>query len=105
VIVEASLKGFAVEPSQGSHFWQNLTAFRVAYITVNPTAGDGSYDVAFLDAHPAVHEDELVRHVRFDEPVRVRIDGRRPAGEIKAVVLKPGAQVPNGQVPQSTARS
>lgn len=92
VIVEASLKGFAVEPSQGSHFWQNLTAFRVAYLTANPAAGVDSYDVRFLDAHAALQEDALVRHVRFDAPVRVKIDGRKPAGEIKAVVLKPGVE-------------
>jgi len=92
VIVEASLRSFRIEASQGSHFFQNITSFRVAYLTVDPSAKDGTYDVGFLDAQPAVYEDEFLRHVRFDTPVVVKVDGRRISGELKAVVLKPGGR-------------
>ncbi len=87
--VEASLGDFRVEASQGSHFFQNITSFRVAYLTVEPSVNDGTYDVEFLDAQPAVYEDEFVRHVRFDTPARVKVDGRRSSDGLKAVILKP----------------
>lgn len=90
IIVEAGLQDFQVEPSQGSHFFQNLTSFRVAYLTINPHFKDGSYDVAFLDAQPAVYEDTMVRHVRFEQNLVTLVNGRAGAGGVKAVVLKPG---------------
>jgi hypothetical protein len=71
------------EPSQGSHFFHNLTAQQVGYLTMTPGAS-ASLDRAWLDARPAVHESDLVRHVRLEEPLEVIIDGRRGA----AVVLK-----------------
>lgn len=89
IIVEAGLKDFQVEPSQGSHFFQNLTSFRVAYLTINPHFKDGAYDVGFLDAQPAVFEDRFVRHVRFDKPLVTLVNGRAGAG-VKAAILKPG---------------
>jgi DNA-binding NarL/FixJ family response regulator len=89
IIVEAGLKNFHVEPSQGSHFFQNLTSFRVAYLTINPAFQDGIYDVAFLDAQPAVFEDSMVRHVRFEKPLTTLVNGRG-AGGVKAAILKPG---------------
>ncbi len=89
VIVEASLGDFRVDASQGSHFFQNLTMFHVAYLSVDPSAGDGTYDVEYLDAVPACHEDAFLRHLRFDSPIVVRIDGRQSGDSVKAVVLKP----------------
>ncbi len=89
VIVEAGLKNFQVEPSQGSHFFQNLTSFRVAYLTINPSFDEGVYDVAFLDAQPAVSEDAYVRHVRFEQPLLTLVNGRAASG-VKAAILKPG---------------
>ena len=89
IIVEAGLKDFQVEPSQGSHFFQNLTSFRVAYLTINPHFKDGNYDVDFLNAQPAVFEDEHVRHVRFDKPMITLVNGRAASG-VKAAILKPG---------------
>ena len=64
---------------------------RVAYLTINPAYNDGVYDLDFLNAQPALYEDEYLRHVRFDEPLITRVDGRRSDGKLKAVVLKPGA--------------
>jgi hypothetical protein len=86
VIVESGLANYRIDPSQGTHFFQNLTSFRVGYFTINPYINDGSYDVDFLAAQPAVHEDEFIRHVRFDKPFRIEIDGKKNIG----VVYKPG---------------
>ena len=84
-IVEAGFKDFRVTPSQGSHFFQNLAAGHIGYFTVNPDAGDGFVDWEWLAAQPAVAESEFVRHVRFDMPIEVAINGRRHSG----VILKP----------------
>lgn len=85
VIVEASLPGYRIEPSQGTHFFQNLTSFGVGYFTVDQTAGDGFYDSAYLDAQPAVYENEYIRVVHFDVPLRIAINGRSGLG----IVVKP----------------
>lgn len=85
VIVECGLENYRVDPSQGTHFFQNLTSFGVGYFTVNPFKGDGWFDEAFLNALPAVEETEYLRHVRFDTPITIKMDGKRSLG----VVLKP----------------
>ena len=82
VIVEAGLTNFQVDPSQGTHFFQNLTSFGVGYFTVNDFKGDGRYDSALLDAMPAVEESAHVRHVRFDTPLTIKIDGKKKEGVI-----------------------
>ena len=89
VIVEASLKDYRMDASQGSHFFQNLTMFHVAYLTINPSVNDGTCDVKYLDALPASYEDAFLRHLRFCSPAMVRIDGRQSGDSIKAVILKP----------------
>jgi hypothetical protein len=83
--VESGLQDYRIDPSQGTHFFQNLTSFQVGYMTLNPFLGDGSYDTGYLDNLEAVHEDTYVRHVRFDEPLKILIDGRTHRGAI----LKP----------------
>ena len=80
LIVEAGLTNYRVDPSQGTHFFQNLTSFGVGYFTINDYIGDGLYQRAALDAQPAVYESELVRHVRFDRPLSLKIDGRKKLG-------------------------
>jgi len=85
IIVEAGLANYRVDPSQGTHFFQNLTSFRVGYFTVNPFEGDGFFDEKWLNRHPAVHENQYLRHVRFTQPLEIMIDGRKHKG----VVLKP----------------
>ena len=84
VIVECGLENYRVDPSQGTHFFQNLTSFGVGYFTVNPFKGDGWFDEAFLNAQPAVEETEYLRHVRFDAPITIKMDGKKSLG----VVLK-----------------
>lgn len=75
VIVECGLDNFRIEPSQGTHFFQNMTSFGVGYMTVNPYAGDGTLDFERLDAMPAETESKYIRHVRFDRPLEICIDG------------------------------
>jgi len=87
VIVESGLKDIKVTPSQGSHFFQNLTSFRVGYFTVNPDGGEGSLDWDWLAAQPAAQEGRYVRHLRLAAPLVVVINGKRQTG----VILKPGA--------------
>lgn len=85
VIVESGLENYRIEPSQGTHFFQNLTSFGVGYFTINPFKNDGWFDEAYLDALPALQETEYLRHVRFERPVAIKMDGKRSIG----VVMKP----------------
>ena len=87
-IVEAGFHDFRVTPSQGSHFFQNLTAFQVGYFTVNPDAGEGSVDWQWLAEQPAVEEQGCVRRLQFAEPIRVVMNSRTSQG----VIFKPEAQ-------------
>lgn len=87
VIVESGMENYRIEPSQGTHFFQNLTSFGVGYFTVNPfTENDGFFDEEFLNAQPAVHETEFIRQVHFDKPMIIKINGKKRVG----VVMKPG---------------
>ena len=81
-IVEAGFADIRVTPSQGSHFFQNLSAGNIGYFTVNPDAGDGFVDWAWLAAQPAVEEQACVRHLRFDAPIVIAVNGRSQAGTI-----------------------
>ncbi len=85
VIVEAGLPNYRVDPSQGTHFFQNLTSFGVGYFTVNTYKNEGVYQKELLDAMPAVDETQYVRHVRFDRPLKIMMDGMKQEG----VVLLP----------------
>ncbi len=85
VIVETGLKNYHVDPSQGTHFFQNLTSFGVGYFTINTYTGDGVFQKEILDAMPAIEETKYVRHVRFEHPVRIMMDGKKQHG----VVLLP----------------
>ena len=82
VIVECGIERFEVEPSQGTHFFQNVTSLGVGYLTINPFRGDGSFRISRLDARPALREGEFLRQVRFERPLRVYIDGRSNKGII-----------------------
>ncbi|WP_195281817.1 PEP/pyruvate-binding domain-containing protein [Parabacteroides johnsonii] len=85
VIVECGLENYRIDPSQGTHFFQNLTSFGVGYFTINPFKGDGWFDEEYLNSLPAVEETEYLRHVRFDKPIVIKMDGKKSLG----VVLKP----------------
>ncbi len=82
IIVEAGLTNYRVDPSQGTHFFQNLTSFGVGYFTINDFNGDGIYNRALLDALPAVEETAHVRHVRFPKPLNIKLDGKKKLGYV-----------------------
>jgi len=84
VLVEASLEDFRVEPSQGTHFFQNLTSFNAGYINVDTFGNsDDICDIDALDKLPAVEEGEFFRHVSFENELTVCIDGRNNRAIIK----------------------
>ncbi len=85
LIVESGLKNYRIDPSQGTHFFQNLTSFRVGYFTVNPYINEGYYDVDYLSKQNSVFENEFIRHVKFDKELIIKIDGKNNLG----IILKP----------------
>jgi hypothetical protein len=86
LIIESGLENYRIDPSQGTHFFQNLTSFRVGYFTINTYINDGYFDLAFLQQAPKIYEDEFLCHVRFPEPMIIKIDGKKGLG----VIFKPG---------------
>ena len=86
VLVEVALDSYRIEPSQGTHFFQNLTSFGVGYFYINPfIEGNGFFNETYLNNHDAVWESEYLRHIRFDNPAVIKINGRNKIG----LVLKP----------------
>lgn len=86
VIVELSLENYQIEPSQGTHFFQNLTSFGIGYFTINSYKDDRDcFDEQYLNSLPAIYESEFVRQVRFNNPVGIKINGKKRIG----VVMKP----------------
>ena len=82
VIVEAGLSNYRVDPSQGTHFFQNLTSFGVGYFTINAYMNDGIYNKEFLDTLPVVEETKYLRHVRFENPIVIKMDGKKRLGVV-----------------------
>ncbi|MGD2110438.1 MAG: PEP/pyruvate-binding domain-containing protein, partial [Phycisphaerae bacterium] len=85
VIVETTLDDFLITPSQGTHFFQNLTSLGVGYFTVDPASDTGSIDWAWLASQKAVAETGFVRHIRLPRQLDIRLDGRSRHG----VIFKP----------------
>lgn len=83
VIVECGMENYRIEPSQGTHFFQNLTSFGVGYLTVNPYMGDGKMDFSTLDSFTPEYESKYIRHVKFDKPLFIFVDGRKNKAIIK----------------------
>lgn len=82
IIVEAGLTNYRVDPSQGTHFFQNLTSFGVGYFTINPYMNDGIYNQEILNAMPAVEETRYLRWVRFEKPLIIKMDGKKKLGVV-----------------------
>lgn len=82
LIVELGLQNYRVDPSQGTHFFQNMTSFGVGYFTINPYKGDGIFRQDLLDAMPAVDETKYVRHVRLSSPMKIMMDGMKQEGVV-----------------------
>lgn len=93
LIVESGLKNYRVEPSQGTHFFQNLTSFRVGYFTINTFKNEGFFDLDYLAAEKPEYEDQIIRHVRFDQEILIKINGKQSKG----IVLKPGTDLSNNE--------
>ena len=87
VIVEADYGDFVVEPSFGTHFFQNLITFQIGYLTINSSSANNYIDWDWLNSIEAVSETEYVRHVRLKQAMKILIDGRTG----KAVIFKPEA--------------
>lgn len=85
IIVESALSNYRIEPSQGTHFFQNLTSFGVGYFTIDTSSHDGIYDIDYLNKLQAVYESDFVRIVKFDKPLAIGINGKKGVG----VVAKP----------------
>lgn len=83
LIVEASLSNYRIEPSQGTHFFQNLTSFGVAYFTINPSSDDGIYDIEYLNSLPSTYESDNIRIVEFSSTLTIGINGRKGVGIVK----------------------
>ncbi len=82
VIIECGLENYRIDPSQGTHFFQNLTSFRVGYFTINPYINDGYCDFEYLDKCKAWHEDSFIRCIELHKPVDIKIDGKQNIGLI-----------------------
>jgi len=82
IIVETTLEDFVVELSQGSHFFQNLTSFGVAYFSVNAFSNEGFIDWRWLETRPAAGEGRFVRHVRLPHALEARINGEISHGAV-----------------------
>jgi hypothetical protein len=89
-IVETSLPDFQVTPSQGTHFFQNMTSLRIRYFTVNNRGPQDRIGWEWLDAQPAIGESQYVRHLRLPRPLRILVDGRTNRG-----VILPPAKAPD----------
>ncbi|MFP4060687.1 MAG: PEP/pyruvate-binding domain-containing protein [Bacteroidales bacterium] len=87
IIIESGMENYRIDPSQGTHFFHNLTSFGVGYLTINPYQSNGGfYDIDYLNQTEPVRENHFIRHVRFEKPVIVKIDGKEGEG----VIYKPG---------------
>lgn len=92
LLVESGLSDYRIEPSQGTHFFQNLTSFGVGYFTINPYLVDGGiFDEQYLNDLPACFESDFIRHIRFDDALVIKINGKNKQG----LVLKPNLKDKN----------
>lgn len=84
LIVELGLENYRVDPSQGTHFFQNLTSFGVGYFTLNTFIDNGDvYNLTFFDGQKAEYETQFIRHIHFSKPLKISIDGRKGQGAIE----------------------
>ena len=82
LIVEAGLENYRIEPSQGTHFFHNLTSLGVGYFTINPYLSDGFFDEKFLQQQTCIQESKHLRHVRLSSPAIIKIDGKKNIGVV-----------------------
>ncbi|MDR1738789.1 MAG: phosphoenolpyruvate synthase [Candidatus Symbiothrix sp.] len=80
LIVESGLENYRIEPSQGTHFFHNLTSLGVGYFTINPYLNDGIYNEKILNSMPAIYESALIRHIRFQNKALIKVNGKKNKG-------------------------
>mgnify|MGYP005847703169 CR=1 FL=1 len=80
LIVESGMENYRIDPSQGTHFFQNLTSFNVGYFTVSPYINEGYYDLDYLNSFDAKYEDQYIRHISFPKPLTIKISGKKSMG-------------------------
>ena len=90
MVVEVSLPNMNVDPSQGSHFFQNMTSLRIGYFTIPLNSANGFIDWAWLESLATVNETPFLKHVRVAQPLKVMVDGRKSEG----IILKPPGPTP-----------
>ncbi|MGL4994180.1 MAG: PEP/pyruvate-binding domain-containing protein [Bacteroidales bacterium] len=82
LIVERGLENYRIEPSQGTHFFQNLTSFGVGYFTINPFMNDGYFNEEFLNSLPAIYENDSIRHVQLEKSLSIVLNGKKGIGAV-----------------------
>lgn len=82
IIIECGLKDYRIEPSQGTHFFHNITSFGVGYFTINPYNDDGICDFSYLNSIIPANQTSFIRHLSLPSPVRIEIDGRNNKGVV-----------------------
>ena len=82
LLVELGIEDYKVDPSQGTHFFHNLTSFGVGYFTLAPHLGDGVFKKEYLDSFPAESESQYIRHLHFPQALQIHVDGRNTKGVI-----------------------
>lgn len=84
-IIESNFSDFNVTPSQGSHFFQNLTSFKIGYFTVNELDEQGFIDWDYLDKQKVVEQKEFTKHIQLENPLVIKINGHKSKG----IIVKP----------------
>ncbi len=85
-VVETDMDDIHVEPSQGTHFFQNMTSFGISYFSVSFRKGTGTLDTEWLTGSPAAQETQFLRHLSWDDPLEIVVNGKSRVG----VIMKPG---------------
>lgn len=85
LIVESGNTRYKIDPSQGTHFFQNLTSFGVNYYSITEENDRQFCDYAFINQQPSVFENEYIKHIRFEKPMIIKTDGKKGLG----VMMKP----------------
>ena len=74
MIVETAIPGFQIEPSQGTHFFQNITSLGVGYLTIDTVNKDGFIDENLISGLECVHESAFVKVYKAPEGMVGYID-------------------------------
>ncbi|NQT26798.1 histidine kinase [candidate division KSB1 bacterium] len=85
VIIEAGFKDMSVEPSQGSHFFQNLNSFQIGYLTIKSTDTENFVDWDWLLQQEPLVQNTYTKLLRFENPITIKMSAHQNRG----IVMKP----------------